>query len=99
MVDTTSSKVVFGKNGNITERKLSENLTDNLKRIVNNSQIFEAKSFYPPPEGSADYRDYSIAVVLNGKSHSVSWTDVSKDVPSTVSNLPYILDYIFGGKW
>jgi hypothetical protein len=96
LVDSISSKINLVKNGNITERQLSEDLNDNLKRIVNNSKLFESKHFYPPPEGSADYRDYSITVLLNGKSQSVSWTDLSKEVPTGVANLPYILDYIFG---
>jgi hypothetical protein len=99
LVESISSKIIIGKNNNITEHELSEDLSDNLKRIVNNSKLFEANGFYPPPKGSADYIQFYIAVVLNGKSHNVSWTDVSKDVPLGVANLPYILDYILGGSW
>ena len=85
-------------NGNITERQISQDLIETIKRTINNSQLFEAASFYPPPEGSADYREYSVIVSLNGKTQSVSWTDASEEVPPGVANLPYILDYIFGGS-
>ena len=98
LVDSTSSKLILIDNGNITERQISQDLIETIKRTINNSQLFEAASFYPPPQGSADYREYSVIVGLNEKSQSVSWTDASKEVPSSVSNLPYILDYIFGGN-
>ena len=94
VVDSTSSKSITIKNGNLTEGKLNEDMIDNLKRIVNNSQLFEAKNFYSPPEGSADHIEYSITVTINGKSQSIAWTDASKDVPPNVANLPYILDYM-----
>lgn len=96
-VDSVSHKATWITNGSSTTQAIDEQMLDNLKRIVNQSSIFESDDMYLPTPGSADYREYIVTATLNGNSNSVYWTDASRNVPVQLINLPYILNYIFGG--
>lgn len=82
----------------VSNQQIDQDMLNNLKRVVNDSLILESVNVYPPSPGSADYQEYIATATLNGKSNSVYWTDTSKDTPVELTNLPYILDYIFGGS-
>jgi hypothetical protein len=72
------------------ENDYSKSKNDNEQLI---GEFFESKSFYPPSNG-ADYFEYTLIAALNNKLNAVYWTDVSKEVPPNVENLPFILPYI-----
>lgn len=97
-IDSLSSKLMMVDNGQLITNELDKDMMDNIKRIVNSSLIFDANTYYPAPTGSTDYKEFMAAATLNGRANSVYWTEVSTDVPDELTNLPYILDYIFGGS-
>lgn len=97
-VDSISNQAVLNDDMTVIKEQISQDTLNNLKRIVNGSSILESVNVYPPAPGSADYTEYIATATLNGKSNSVYWTDTSKDTPVELINLPYILDYIFGGS-
>jgi hypothetical protein len=62
-------------------RLLSESEQNGLSEAIENNGFFEADSEYPPEPGAADFFTYSLSVIMDGKTHRVSWTDASVGVP------------------
>jgi hypothetical protein len=72
-------------------RLLSGSEQDSLTEAIKNNGFFEADSEYPPESGAADFFTYSLSVIMDGKTHRVSWTDASQGVPP---GIPAIVEAI-----
>jgi hypothetical protein len=84
-------------NGSKSSRIIFDSDDAIARRILNDSGFFDSKKiFYPSLLNSRDYFEYSIIATLNGKLQAVYWTDASKDIPSGIKNLPFILAYVLG---
>ena len=68
-------------------RLLSESEQDGLTEAIKNNGFFEAESEYPPEFVAADFFTYSLSVIMDGKTHKVSWTDVSEGVPAGIPTI------------
>ncbi len=53
----------------------------NIRQIINDNNIFSAQQNYFPEQGSVDFINYGILVIIGNKAHTVKWTDASIDVP------------------
>jgi hypothetical protein len=91
--DSVTKTAISVINGTTSIKQVSAADEMLLQRALNNSGFFESKSFYPPSNG-ADYFEYTLIAALNNKLNAVYWTDVSKEVPPHIENLPFILPYI-----
>lgn len=61
-----------------SNKQLSETDERNLRDIITTSGFFEANSVYPP--STQDYTLHILGIVMDGKMHTVLWTDTSTDV-------------------
>jgi len=95
--DSFTREAVSITNGNETRRQISSSDEDQAIRAINNSDLFETlTSFYPPQPNGADYLEYTVIAIMDGKVQAVYWTDVSNNVPDAVKNLPYSMSNILG---
>jgi hypothetical protein len=89
--DSSTKQLNIVSNGNQTQKILSQQEEDTLKEAISNSRFFEAMSFYPPT-GGADFFEYILIVTMNGQLQAVYWTDVSKDLPDSLSNAIAVIE-------
>jgi len=69
-------------------KRISESNREKLVQIIVHNRFFRTDIFYvPDPDGPQNYTLIVLAVNLDGKSHTVIWTDTSKNVPAGLSSI------------
>jgi Common central domain of tyrosinase len=91
--DSATKTAISVMNGTTSVRQVSAADEMLLQRALNDSGFFESENFYPPSNGT-DYFEYTLIATFNNKLNAVYWTDVSKEVPPDIENLPFILAHI-----
>ena len=91
--DSNSRNLIIKQFNNETSKKISSSTENQLKRIINQSKLFDEKrTFYAPKTlSNGNYQSYTIITTLGGKTNGISWTSLSEDVPEAIKNLPYAL--------
>ena len=79
---------ISDRDNKTTNKTLSAEEEKMVKEAIENSGFFEAAAVYPPPDG-ADIIWHSLSSIIGDmistelpKENSVTWTDISKGVPS-----------------
>lgn len=74
--DSKTNVIAFyqGTSG-ATEKQLSSAKVLELRHVIAESGFFAMDSVYPPRQGPADYFSYSLTIMMDGRTHSVSWVD------------------------
>ncbi|HKG89310.1 MAG TPA: hypothetical protein VKA95_13375 [Nitrososphaeraceae archaeon] len=77
-----------------SNRQLSETDERNLLDTITRNGFFEANSVYPPitTANQKDYLLHVLAVSVNGKMHTVLWTDSSNNVPAGISSVAQTIE-------
>ena len=69
-------------------KKISESNIEKLVQIIVHNRFFQTDAFYiPDPGGPQNYTLMVLAVNLDGKSHTIIWTDASENVPTGLSSI------------
>ena len=71
-----------------SNKQLSETDERNLLDTFTKNGFFKANSVYPPSTANQeDYILHVLAISVNGKTHTVLWTDGSSNVPAGISSI------------
>lgn len=71
-----------------SNKQISDSDARNLEQMINNNRFFELNGFYPPSATRAqDYLIHVLSVTLNGRTHSVLWTDQSNNLPTELLSI------------
>jgi hypothetical protein len=71
-----------------SSKKISDSSREKLIQIIVHNRFFQTDIFYVPNlAGPQNYTLMVLAVNLNGKSHTVIWTDTSDNVPTGLSSI------------
>ena len=69
-------------------KRISDSDREKLEQIVVYNRFFQTDVFYVPDlSGPQNYTLIVLAVNLDGKSHTVIWTDTSQNVPTGLSSI------------
>jgi hypothetical protein len=77
-----------------SNKQLSETDERNLLDTITRNGFFEANSVYPPSTtaNQKDYLLHVLAISVDGKMHTVLWTDSSSNVPSGISSTAQMIE-------
>ena|SRR5918996_4096291 len=84
-----------------SNKQLSEIDERNLLDTFTKNGFFEANSVYPPNTNTANQEDYILhvlAISVNGKTHTVLWTDSSSNVPAGISSIAQRIENMASSK-
>ena len=82
-----------------TNKQLSETDERNLLDTFTKNGFFEANSVYPPSTANQeDYILHVLAISVNGKTHTVLWTDSSSNVPAGISSIAQRIENMASSK-
>src|SRR5918992_664504 len=82
-----------------SNKQLSETDERNLLDTVTKNGFFEANSVYPPSTANQeDYILHVLAISVNGKTHTVLWTDSSSNVPAGISSIAQRIENMASNK-
>src|SRR5918996_1622084 len=82
-----------------TNKQLSETDERNLLDTFTKNGLFEANSVYPPSTANQeDYILHVLAISVNGKTHTVLWTDSSSNVPAGISSITQRMENMASSK-
>jgi hypothetical protein len=69
-------------------KKIPESEREKLEQIIVHNSFFQTDVFYVPDlSGPQNYTLMVLAVNLDGKSHTIIWTDTSQNVPTGLSSI------------
>jgi hypothetical protein len=79
---------------------LSETDERNLLDTITKNGFFEANSVYSPSTtaNQEDYILHVLAILVDGKMHTVLWTDSSSNVPSGISSIAETIENMASNK-
>jgi hypothetical protein len=77
-----------------SNKQLSETDERNLLDTITKNGFFEANSVYPPSTtaNQKNYLLHVLAISVNGKMHTVLWTDSSSNVPAGISSMAQTIE-------
>ena len=82
-----------------SNKQLSEIDERNLLDTFTKNGFFEANSVYPPNTANQeDYILHVLAISVNGKTHTVLWTDSSSNVPAGISSIAQRIENMASSK-
>jgi hypothetical protein len=72
-----------------SNKQLTETDERNLLETITRNGFFQANSVYPPSTTASqkDYLLHVLAISVDGKMHTVLWTDSSSNVPAGISSV------------
>ena len=108
-LSNTSSSSTIAETGKIlssqqasqfqSNKQLSETDERNLLDTFTKNGFFEANSVYPPSTANQeDYILHVLAISVNGKTHTVLWTDSSSNVPAGISSIAQRIENMASSK-
>jgi hypothetical protein len=83
-----------------SDKQLTETDELNLLDTITKNGFFEANSVYPPST-TANQEDHILRVLsisVDGKTHTVLWTDSSSNVPAGISSMAQTIENIASSK-
>src|ERR687891_813361 len=83
-----------------TNKQLTETDEKNLLDMITKNGFFEANSMYPPNTTASpeDYILHVLAISVDGKVHTVLWTDSSSNVPAGISSIAQTIEIMASNK-
>lgn len=83
-----------------TNKQLTETDERNLLDMITKNGFFEANSMYPPSTTTSpeDYILHVLAISVDGKTHTVLWTDSSSNVPAGISSIAQTMEIMASNK-
>jgi hypothetical protein len=83
-----------------SNKQLTETDERNLLDMITKNGFFEANSMYPPSTTASqdDYILHVLAISVDGKMHTVLWTDNSSNVPAGISSMAQTIENIASNK-
>jgi hypothetical protein len=72
---------------NITEKKPTESDEQELKEVVRETEFFKTRTDYPPEKEDETLVAYTLTITVGANAHTTGWTDVSKDVPYSITKV------------
>jgi hypothetical protein len=83
-----------------SNRQLTETDERNLLDTITKNGFFEANSVYPPSTTASqkDYLLHVLAISVDGKMHTVLWTDSSSNVPAGISSIAQAIENMASNK-
>jgi hypothetical protein len=81
----SSSTDISGSN--VSQKPLSEHDRQEIKGIVTKNEFFNKKPDYPPQKEDPSLIAYSLAVTIGEKTHTTTWTNESKEMPTGISEI------------
>jgi hypothetical protein len=83
-----------------TNKQLTETDERNLLDMITKNGFFEANSMYPPSTTASpeDYILHVLAISVDGKTHTVLWTDSSSNVPAGISSIAQTIEIMASNK-
>ena len=83
-----------------TNKQLTETDERNLLDMITKNEFFEANSIYPPSTTASpeDYILHVLAFSVDGKTHTVLWTDSSSNVPAGISSIAQTIEIMASNK-
>jgi hypothetical protein len=64
----------------------------NIRQIINDNNIFSTQQNYFPEQGSVDFINYGILIIIGNKAHTVKWTDASLNVPDGLFQIAKVIE-------
>jgi hypothetical protein len=94
--DSFTKQLVFLDGLSDTEQaqivRITPETESNLKNMIRSSNLQRIQSNYPPTPGSADYFTYTLFVILDGRIHTVAWTDTSPNAPDGLFEIAKLIE-------
>lgn len=94
--DSFTKQLVFLDGMGETEQaqivRITPETENNLKNMIRSSELQRIQSNYPPTPGSADYFTYTLFVILDGRIHTVTWTDTSPNAPEELFEIAQLIE-------
>src|ERR687893_16385 len=83
-----------------SNKQLTETDELNLLDTITKNGFFEANSVYPPSTtaNQEDYILHVLAISVDGKTHTVLWTDSSSNVPAGISSIAQRIENMASSK-
>jgi hypothetical protein len=83
-----------------SNKQLTETDELNLLDTITKNGFFEANSVYPPSKtaNQEDYILHVLAISVDGKTHTVLWTDSSSNVPAGISSMAQTIENMASNK-
>jgi hypothetical protein len=83
-----------------SNKRLTETDERNLLDTITRNGFFEANSVYPPSTAAnqEDYILHVLAISVDGKTHTVLWTDSSSNVPAGISSIAQTIEIMVSNK-
>ncbi len=72
---------------NITEKKPTELDEQELKEVIKETEFFKTRTDYPPEKEDETLVAYTLTITVEGNAHTTGWTDVSKDMPDSITKI------------
>jgi hypothetical protein len=71
-----------------SSRKISEPDREKIVQSLESNGFFQSDVYYPPnPLRPQDYTVMVLAAILDGKLRTVTWTDISRNVPTGLTSI------------
>ena len=94
--DSFTKQLIFLGGQGETEQaqivRITPETEEKLMEMIRNSNLQRIQSNYPPAPGSADYFTYTLFIVLDGRTHVVTWTDASPNAPEELFEITQLID-------
>lgn len=80
------------RNNTFRVSELTENEEKELEDEIVADKVMDSEQNYPPKKGSADFFSFGLFIILDGRSHSVKWTDASETFPEGLSEFATFIE-------
>jgi hypothetical protein len=81
----SSSTDISGSN--MSKKPLSDPDRQEIKGIVTKNEFFNKNPDYPPQKEDPSLIAYSLAVTMDNRTHTTTWTNESKEMPAGIAEI------------
>ena len=81
----SSSTDISGSN--MSKKPLSDHDRQEIKGIVTKNEFFNKNPDYPPQKEDPSLIAYSLAVTIDDRTHTTTWTNESKEMPAGIAEI------------
>jgi hypothetical protein len=81
----SSSTDISGSN--MSKKPLSDHDRQEIKGIITKNEFFNKNPDYPPQKEDPSLIAYSLAVTIDNRTHTTTWTNESKEMPAGIAEI------------
>jgi hypothetical protein len=81
----SSSTDISGSN--MSKKPLSDHDRQEIKGIITKNEFFNKNPDYPPQKEDPSLIAYSLAVTMDDRTHTTTWTNESKEMPAGIAEI------------